>query len=65
MCTFDLTCSAPDAQSAPVAAPEFKEKPRDVEVSEFEDVTLKATVAGTTNQTIFQIQPLHVEFLSV
>ncbi len=33
---------APDAQSAP----EFKKKPTDVEVSEFEDVTLKATVKG-------------------
>ena len=38
--------SVPDARSAPTAAPEFKKKPEDVEISEFEDITLKATVAG-------------------
>ena len=63
--TFHSTCSAPDAQSAPVTAPEFKEKPQDVDVSEFEDVTLKATVAGTQNQTTFTIQPVHVDVSSM
>ena len=62
MCTSHSTCSAPDAQSTPVTAPDFKEKPHDVEVSEFEDVTLKATVAGTINQTTVTIQRVHVEF---
>ena len=60
-CTFHSSCSAPDAQSAQVTAPEFKDKPQDVDVSEFEDVTLKATVAGTKNQTALPTQPVHVE----
>ncbi len=39
---FFLCCSAPEAQTAP----EFKKKPLDVEVSEFEDVTIKTKVKG-------------------
>ena len=47
MTVLVLTRTVPQIASNVLAtAPQFEKKPEDVEVSEFDDITLKATVAG-------------------